>query len=1145
MRFSALLRSAAGGLVVIILAGAAGPARAQDSVPVFLPQVGSGPPAAAPAPPEAIAAPEAIAPPEAGGPLPEQPALTVRRDAAGDLWVETPHYVWNVTGGRSIRTRGGAGEAEWPAAGGAESSVVDGLFLAAPAGGPTTSRVFYALPGEAVVYLERAVPAAGAGAAEGLELTFRAGDGLVRAAHRWQGPGAPAAGNVGALPVALPAGAQREAGVAGAGAARDGAGLAYVAGYDGAAGAGVALLAQARAGVAEEGEEGEEGGECYGAYPSREPQAHDPCFMRGIYLAGRTVGSDLLLFYGGEPVAPIERAAAALALALPDLNVAYIERLPRYDYSATPNEPAAGQLVTFRARIANRGGAASGPFQFIWRIDGVFAHGAPHGGLAPGQTGYLELPWAFVAGNHTVELTLDTYGVVAEVSEANNRVADRTNGLGLGLWVEQSVYDYFNAHQVELGLGGVSWDDWAQRQVALWNQLFAAAIHPLTPQGVVDRVRLDKVTIVPDGALPPDYPGNYPDTSDRTVDLMWGFVSELVGVAGSHPGTGPLYLDWTAAQLFEPPLLHELSHARYLIDLYGMNVALAATELADGVSAQSESLMVMGNVEGHSGFALPAYLAVEGELLICSAKWANFFYGCERGAEGTTARPHDAGAAVAQAAVRAQDGAGNLVMGSGALPLLPLWYDHLYYNRYPDDLMSNPGSDDLELGEHSAYAMNRIAGERPWCGNYNAPCNIGEYLDEIPAQNVVRVLGSNGAPVFGARVELFQARAGSAWYGKTYPAAPDRVLYTDRSGEADLGAFPFGPEPPIIHGYPHSDAVLLLRIAYDARTVYRFFEVTEANEAFWREETGRAVYAIETPFANECPAISGWKAEFWNNETRSGDPVLCRNDAAINFNWYGEPPDPRVNADNFAARWLTEADFAAGEYLFRLEHDDGARLLVDHAVVYENLCSGCVVEEEVRVSLGAGRHAVQYEVFEHEGWAKARLSWDASCRVLSLDAAPPPGGSVQASPAPDCGGIGYADGTRVTLTATAAEGFVFAGWAGDTWGSAPTVEVVMDRDRSVTAFFDACHRLTAVANPAQGGSVSASPAPNCGGLYRPGTAVGLMAQAKAGYVFRGWSGDASGTAPVAEVVMDGGRTVTAQFEAAGGGGKTFLPAVGR
>ncbi len=68
-------------------------------------------------------------------------------------------------------------------------------------------------------------------------------------------------------------------------------------------------------------------------------------------------------------------------------------------------------------------------------------------------------------------------------------------------------------------------------------------------------------------------------------------------------------------------------------------------------------------------------------------------------------------------------------------------------------------------------------------------------------------------------------------------------------------------------------------------------------------------------------------------------------------------------------------------------------------------------------------------------------------------------GAVTSSPAGiDCGSAcsaEFAVGSSVTLTAAAASGSSFSGWAGDCTGSAATCTVVMDRAKSVTAQFRA------------------------------------------------------------------------------------------
>ena len=86
--------------------------------------------------------------------------------------------------------------------------------------------------------------------------------------------------------------------------------------------------------------------------------------------------------------------------------------------------------------------------------------------LIPGQDRVVEYAWNWFDGNHTLEFTIDPAGQITETSEANNVVEDRTNGLAVGFWVEESVHAYFHEYQHELGIGSNSWEDWAQRQMA-------------------------------------------------------------------------------------------------------------------------------------------------------------------------------------------------------------------------------------------------------------------------------------------------------------------------------------------------------------------------------------------------------------------------------------------------------------------------------------------------------------------------------------------------------------------------------------------------------------------------------------------------------------------------------------------------------
>jgi hypothetical protein len=269
------------------------------------------------------------------------------------------------------------------------------------------------------------------------------------------------------------------------------------------------------------------------------------------------------------------RLLVVLFLALPvfasDITVAWISRTPELDYvwnSASPaveGWPLAGTTVTWRAHVRSWNSApVSVPY--VWRIDGVeAARGTVT--LAPNAITTIDLPWLWTFDRHRISLAVDGASELEVFSDA----------LAVGFWVEQSFYDYFRAHQSELGIGSTGFEDWAQRTIALFNDMAALAVYPETPQGVLDRLRLQKIVIVPDGALPlnglpPDASlgangATHPDQYDRTVDLMWGF--RTANLPSYIRSVKPDPLNWFYTGV---GALHEMGHARYLVDVYAWDV---------------------------------------------------------------------------------------------------------------------------------------------------------------------------------------------------------------------------------------------------------------------------------------------------------------------------------------------------------------------------------------------------------------------------------------------------------------------------------------------------------------------------------------------------------------------------------------------
>lgn len=121
---------------------------------------------------------------------------------------------------------------------------------------------------------------------------------------------------------------------------------------------------------------------------------------------------------------------------------------------------------------------------------------------------------------------------------------------------------------------------------------------------------------------------------------------------------------------------------------------------------------------------------------------------------------------------------------------------------------------------------------------------------------------------------------------------------------------------------------------------------------------------------------------------------------------------------------------------------------------------------------------------------------------------------------------GYDSGETVTLTATAASGYVFDSWSGDLSGTANPASLMMSSNKIVTATFTEATSPTLTVNIVGSGVVTRSPDKL---LYDYGEEVSLTADPGPGYVFAGWSGDLTGLTNPDTITLNGSKTVTATF----------------
>jgi hypothetical protein len=385
-----------------------------------------------------------------------------------------------------------------------------------------------------------------------------------------------------------------------------------------------------------------------------------------------------------------------------DLTIRYVQRLPKLDYvwgSTRPDVegwPAPGQRVTWRAWLQNWADFPLAAVDYAWRLDGRLVDSG-RVDIGSGSQAALDFGWAWDRRRHELEVVVDAENRFTVPGGPFNRLLVYTDALAVGFYVEQRVYRLFRERQHQLRIGSSCFEDWAQLQIRFYNELLAKAAYPETPNGVLDRLRLDDVHVVADGALPLSrvdtgadgdvdqriFATYRPNGADRTVDLQFGFPSEA---AGDYTNDSSASTDNNF--YYSGFVQHEMGHARYLVDTHRMNVRHGLTgeriEIVEGGVPVAGSRFMPGSpLSGPGGSGLRVHRANHRGLM--DAEWT-------------------------------------------------------FMDRW------------------GAAAWNRIAGHRATRGNYNAPENIGAYVTDLPLQNRLTLRDASGAALPGAGVRVYQAR---------------------------------------------------------------------------------------------------------------------------------------------------------------------------------------------------------------------------------------------------------------------------------------------------------------------------------------------------------------------------------------------------
>jgi len=164
---------------------------------------------------------------------------------------------------------------------------------------------------------------------------------------------------------------------------------------------------------------------------------------------------------------------------------------------------------------------------------------------------------------------------------------------------------------------------------------------------------------------------------------------------------------------------------------------------------------------------------------------------------------------------------------------------------------------------------------------------------------------------------------------------------------------------------------------------------------YWRvdEFDGAATYKGNVWSFTTTKAGGGIKAEYFNNTTLSGEPVLTRLDPEIDFDWgnaevAGEnSPDASINVNNFSARWSGDLEVDLTDtYTFHINANNGFRLWVDGRPIidyWDNPTTSSRESDPIELA-GGNTYSIRMEYFEGEDAAIAQLFWESSTREQQI-----------------------------------------------------------------------------------------------------------------------------------------------------------------
>ena len=285
----------------------------------------------------------------------------------------------------------------------------------------------------------------------------------------------------------------------------------------------------------------------------------------------------------------------------------------------------------------------------------------------------------------------------------------------------------------------------------------------------------------------------------------------------------------------------------------------------------------------------------------------------------------------------------------------------------------NAGTRSQPLGDAKAGRSADLDALAAYLGSLNT-------FEPSPNRPSASTLSSNAS----AGRTLFQSMNCAACHsGAAFSASgnsnPQNIGTIKASSGQRLGAVLTGIDVPTLRDvwttppYLHDGSAATVEAAVRAHSGVTISDANLAQLSAYLREIGSDESTAPSPVGSG----TGLKANYFNNITLSGNPVLSRTEA-VDFNWGSGSPGGGVSSNNFSARW-TGTVYAAttGSYRFQTSSDDGVRVWINGVQVINNWTDhAATTNTSANISLAAGQFAtVKVEYYEKGGSAVMRLRW--------------------------------------------------------------------------------------------------------------------------------------------------------------------------